>query len=92
MPMTYQHDVLIIGGGAAGLSLALRIADQYSIAIITKGTSKDGSTHYAQGGISAVLSENDSFDSHVEDTLSVGGSLCHEDTVKFTVEHGPENS
>ncbi len=91
MPITYQHDVLIIGGGAAGLSLALRIADQCSVAIITKGPSMDGSTYFAQGGMSAVLGGEDSFQSHIEDTLNVGGSLSHEDTVKYTVEHGPEN-
>jgi L-aspartate oxidase len=91
MAITYQHDVLIIGGGAAGLSLALRIADQYSVAIITKGPSKDGSTYYAQGGISAVLSEHDSFESHIQDTLDVGGSLSKIETIKFVVEHGPEN-
>lgn len=91
MPNTYQHDVLIIGGGAAGLSLALRIADNCRVAIITKGPSKDGSTYYAQGGISSVLSESDSFESHIKDTLDVGGSLSKIETVKFTVEHGPEN-
>ncbi|MBE9564267.1 MAG: FAD-binding protein, partial [Proteobacteria bacterium] len=91
MPMTYQHDVLIIGAGAAGLSLALRIADQCSVAIISKGPSKDGSTYFAQGGMSAVLSEHDSFASHIEDTLRVGGALSDRKTVEFTVEHGPEN-
>jgi len=55
----HQHQVLIIGGGAAGLSLALRLADQCTVAIITKGPSKDGSTYYAQGGVSAVPSEQD---------------------------------
>ena len=91
MPITHQHDVLIIGGGAAGLSLALRIADQCSVAIITKGPSMDGSTYFAQGGMSAVLSNEDSFESHIEDTLKVGGSLSRKETVKFTIEHGPEN-
>ena len=91
MPNTYQHDVLIIGGGAAGLSLALRMADDCDVALITKGPSKDGSTYYAQGGVSAVLSQRDTFDSHIQDTLNVGGSLSNEDTVKFTVENGPEN-
>ena len=91
MPNTYRHDVLIIGGGAAGLSLALRIADNCKVAIITKGPGKDGSTYYAQGGVSSVLSEKDSFESHIQDTLNVGGSLSKSDTVKFTVEHGPEN-
>ena len=91
MPVTYQHDVLIIGGGAAGLSLALRIADLCSVAIITKGPSKDGSTYYAQGGMSAVLSDEDSYQSHIEDTLNVGGSLSNEETIKYVIEHGPEN-
>ncbi len=91
MPITHQHDALIIGGGAAGLSLALRIADQCSVAIITKGPSKDGSTYFAQGGMSAVLSNEDSFTSHIEDTLKVGGALSRKETVKFTIEHGPEN-
>jgi len=91
MPLTYQHDAIIIGGGAAGLSLALRIADRCSVAIITKGPSKDGSTYFAQGGMSAVLSNDDSFESHITDTLNVGGSLSDIETVKFTVEHGPEN-
>lgn len=91
MPITYQHDVLIIGGGAAGLSLALRIADQCSVAIITKGPSMDGSTYYAQGGMSAVLGGEDSFQSHIEDTLNVGGSLSNAETIKYAVEHGPEN-
>jgi L-aspartate oxidase len=91
MSITQQHDALIIGGGAAGLSLALRIADQCSVAIITKGPRKDGSTYYAQGGMSAVLSNEDSFKSHIEDTLKVGGALSRKETVKFTIEHGPEN-
>jgi len=91
MSITQQHDALIIGGGAAGLSLALRIADQCSVAIITKGPSKDGSTYFAQGGMSAVLSSEDSFKSHIEDTLKVGGALCRKETVKFSIEHGPEN-
>jgi len=91
MPDSYQHDVLIIGGGAAGLSLALRIADYCQVAIINKGSGKDGSTYYAQGGVSAVLRDKDSFESHIQDTLDVGGSLCDVGTVRYAVEHGPEN-
>jgi len=91
MPNIYQYDALIIGGGAAGLSLALRLADNCSVAIITKGSSKDGSTYFAQGGMSSVLSEEDSFESHIKDTLNVGGSLSNEETVKYVIERGPEN-
>lgn len=91
MSITYQHDVLIIGGGAAGLSMALRLAANTRVAIISKAPNMDGSTYYAQGGVSAVISDEDSFESHIEDTLRVGGGLSKLETVKFTVEHGPEN-
>ncbi len=89
MTVAHIHDVLIIGGGAAGLSLALRLADHASVAIITKGPLKDGSTYYAQGGISAVLSDEDSIESHVADTLNAGAGLCNLDTVEFTARMGP---
>jgi L-aspartate oxidase len=91
MSATFQQDVLIIGSGAAGLSLALHLADRFSVAIISKGQSKDGSTYYAQGGVSAVLDDSDSFESHIQDTLNVGGALSNNETVRFTVEHAPEN-
>ena len=86
-----QFDVLIIGSGAAGLSLALRLADYASVAVISKNTLQEGSTYYAQGGISAVLKPTDSFDSHIKDTLNAGVGLCDPEAVKFTVEHAPEN-
>ena len=91
MTKPYKFDVLIIGGGADGLSLALRLADSCSIAILTKGDSQSGSTFFAQGGISSVLRENDSFASHIDDTLTAGVQLCDQDVVSFAVEHGPEN-
>ncbi|MDG4555390.1 MAG: L-aspartate oxidase [Candidatus Competibacter sp.] len=81
-------DVLIIGSGAAGLSLALRLADTVRVATLAKGELHEGSTYYAQGGISAVLDADDSIESHVQDTLIAGADLCHADAVRFTVEQG----
>ena len=91
MSISNQHDVLIIGSGAAGLSLALRLASNGPVAIVSKGPINSGCTYYAQGGISAVLGEDDSFESHIDDTINAGAGLCNPDTVRFTVEHGPEN-
>ncbi|GAB3374727.1 L-aspartate oxidase [Spongiibacter taiwanensis] len=83
----HSHDVLVIGSGAAGLTLALKLAQQgISVAVICKGETNQGSTYWAQGGIAAVLDDHDSVDSHVQDTLDAGGQLCHEDAVRFTVE------
>ena len=84
--MAIQTDILLIGGGAAGLSLALRLADSFSIALISKGIMEDGCTIYAQGGIAAVLDEADSIESHVQDTLNAGAGLCDPKVVQFTVE------
>ncbi|HWK53707.1 MAG TPA: L-aspartate oxidase [Hyphomicrobiales bacterium] len=80
-----QTDVLIIGGGAAGLSLALRVADHARVTILSKSSLKQGSTYYAQGGIAAVLDAHDDLQSHVEDTLIAGAGLCHRDIVEYTV-------
>ena len=88
MPDT-QFDILVIGSGAAGLTLALRCADRARVAVISKDQLSAGSTNYAQGGISAVLDPEDSFESHIEDTINAGAGLCHPDTVRFTVENGP---
>lgn len=68
----HSCDVLIIGSGAARLSLALRLADQHQVIVLSKGPVTEGSTFYAQGGIAAVFDETDSIDSHVEDTLIAG--------------------
>ncbi len=90
MTTTYEHDVLIIGSGAAGLTLALNLAPTLRIAVLSKAALTEASTYYAQGGVAAVLDKTDSTDSHVQDTLVAGAGLCHEDSVKLTVEHGPE--
>lgn len=77
-------DVLIIGSGAAGLSLALKMAEHCQVIVLSKGPLTEGSTMYAQGGIAAVFDENDSIDEHVEDTMLAGGGLCDRDAVHFT--------
>lgn len=79
----HSCDVLIIGSGAAGLSLALRLADQHQVIVLSKGPVTEGSTFYAQGGIAAVFDESDSIDSHVEDTLIAGGGICDRHAVEF---------
>lgn len=83
----YQCDVLIIGSGAAGLSLALRLAPHYQVTVLSKAQVNEGSTLYAQGGIAAVFDEADSIESHVEDTLVAGAGLCDRDTVNFIASH-----
>ena len=84
-------DVLIIGSGAAGLSLALRMPPDVRVALVSKRELTEGNTLYAQGGISAVLDARDSVDSHVADTLTAGAGLCDEEIVRMVVEHGPDN-
>ena len=80
----HQCDVLIIGSGAAGLSLALKLAEHCQVIVLSKSDISEGSTKYAQGGIAAVFDEDDSIESHVEDTLEAGAGLCNRDAVHFT--------
>lgn len=82
-----RHDVLIIGSGAAGLSLALRLAPHLRIALIAKSQLRESATLYAQGGISVVLDKEDSIPSHIKDTLDAGAGLCDRRAVEFTVNH-----
>ncbi len=92
MSKNTHYDVLVLGSGAAGLSLALRLPAGTRIAVVSKRDLKEGSTYYAQGGISAVLDESgDSLESHVQDTLRSGAGLCDEEVVKLVVERGPAN-
>lgn len=89
MNKEHRHDILVIGSGAAGASLALRLADQYRVAVLSKSALTSGSTWHAQGGVAAVLDDDDSVESHIQDTLIAGSGLCHEESVRFTVENGP---
>ena len=74
--MVIKTDILIIGSGAAGLTAAIELSDSFKITVISKNQIIDSSTWYAQGGIAAVLAEEDSTQSHIEDTLKVGDGLC----------------
>ena len=87
--MSLKFDVLVIGSGIAGLHYSLRVAEHHTVAIVTKKLAADTATNRAQGGIAAVLSEDDSFDNHVRDTLVAGDGLCHDSVVKYVVERGP---
>ncbi|ABA58920.1 L-aspartate oxidase [Nitrosococcus oceani ATCC 19707] len=89
-PMTHNYDVLIIGSGSAGLTLALHLTSKARIAILSKRTLEEGASLYAQGGISVALDKNDSTKSHIEDTLRVGAGLCDETAARFTVEQARE--
>src|SRR6187399_2258601 len=84
-----QFDCLVLGSGVAGLSFALKMVPLGRIAIITKKDRAESNTNYAQGGIAAVTSREDSFEMHVRDTLEAGAGLCHEDVVRAIVEQGP---
>ena len=90
MSQHLQHDVLVIGSGAAGLTLALNLPQHLKIAILSKGSLANGSTYWAQGGVAAVLDGADTIDLHVDDTLNAGAGLCKPDVVRFTVEHSRE--
>ncbi len=82
----HSHDVLILGSGAAGMTLALTLGENYRVGILSKDLAREGSTYYAQGGVAAVLDRYDTIESHIDDTLTAGAGLCHKDVVKFTVE------
>jgi L-aspartate oxidase len=84
-----RFDFLILGSGIAGLSFALKVASKGQVAIITKKNRAESNTNYAQGGIAAVTSKEDSFELHVQDTLEAGAGLCDEKVVRTIIEEGP---
>lgn len=86
----FDFDVLVIGSGLAGLTVALSVADHCKVAVVTKRQLIDGASDWAQGGIAAVLNrKEDDFDSHVNDTLVAGAGLCDPNVVRHIVEHAP---
>ncbi|MFA7383462.1 MAG: L-aspartate oxidase [Desulfurivibrionaceae bacterium] len=87
--MKQSTDFLVIGSGISGLSFALKAARLGRVTIVTKKAKVDTATNLAQGGIAAVLSPDDSFALHIEDTLRSGAGLCHEEIVQLVVETGP---
>jgi len=87
--MKQSTDFLVIGSGISGLSFAIKAASLGRVTIVTKKARVDTATNLAQGGIAAVLSPDDSFAMHIEDTLRSGAGLCHEDIVQLVVETGP---
>ncbi len=84
-------DVLIIGTGAAGLSLALQLPRHLKIIMVCKNTPNEGATYYAQGGIAAVQQAQDSIESHIQDTLTAGCGLSNPEVVNFVVEQAPKS-
>lgn len=89
MSYSENFDALIVGSGCAGLSLALKLAAcSLRVAVLSKFALTAGSTYYAQGGISAVFDEQDSIESHIDDTLDAGAGLCNPEIVRLTVMHG----
>ncbi|MDG2278229.1 MAG: L-aspartate oxidase [Pseudomonadales bacterium] len=89
MSQRFSTDILIIGGGAAGLATALHLADHARVTVLSKGDITSGSSHWAQGGVAAVTTPEDSFDAHIADTLEAGAGLCDERVVSMVVEEAP---
>jgi|TARA_B110000503_G_scaffold38382_1_gene63005 L-aspartate oxidase len=90
MNATYTQEVLVIGSGAAGMTVAIELAAKYKVAILSKSAIESGATWWAQGGIAGVFDHQDSTESHYQDTLQAGAGLCHEEAVRYTVENGPD--
>lgn len=85
-----QYDVLIIGSGLAGLTMALKVAADKKVCLVSKRGVDDCSSNWAQGGIAAVLADDDSLEAHIQDTLIAGAGLCDPDITRQVVNHGRE--
>ncbi len=85
-----QYDVLIIGSGLAGLTTALKVAQDKKVCLVSKRTITDSASSWAQGGIAAVLTDDDSIEAHIQDTLTAGAGLCDAAVTRMVVEHGRE--
>lgn len=83
-----DFDLVVVGSGLAGMSLALRLANTHRTALITKRLIDDSATQWAQGGIAAVLDGTDSIESHIQDTFNAGAGLCDPTVTRFVVERG----
>lgn len=88
--MRISTDFLVIGTGAAGLFFALKAAEKGKVLILTKNKSADSNTSYAQGGVAGVFANDDTFEAHVQDTLTAGDGLCRPDVVQMVVREGPQ--
>ena len=88
--MIHKSDYLVIGSGLAGLMFALKVSEYGTVAVVTKSEIDNTNTSYAQGGIATVRKVNDSYESHIKDTLIAGDGICNEDVVRTVVTEGPE--
>jgi L-aspartate oxidase len=84
-----EHDVIVVGSGAAGLTAALALAEKVKVLVLAKGSLTGGSTAWAQGGIAAVLDAGDTFEDHIRDTMVAGAGLNRQETVEFVIERAP---
>ncbi len=89
--MALVTDFLVLGSGVAGLSFALRAARHGEVTVVTKRAPDDAATAWAQGGVAAVLSPDDSFERHIDDTMRAGAGLCHDVVVELCVREGPDD-
>ncbi|MCZ6460543.1 MAG: L-aspartate oxidase [Gammaproteobacteria bacterium] len=90
MTQRFSTDVLIIGGGSAGLSAALNLAEHARVTVLCKGDIESASSHWAQGGVAVVTDPEDSLRSHIDDTMTAGAGLCDPEIVAYTVGHARE--